>query len=135
MKYSTKRKIVKACAIVFLTMIILLVSFMPLMGNAIAEEAAVGVKAITEPLTWEYLATVGGCAAFVLVFVQMTKHLLDKVFYIPTTLYAYVIAVLTMIAATAFSAGLTAENALLTLFNGWLVSATASKTYDVMSGK
>lgn len=136
MRYSTKRKIIKACAVVFLVMIVLLVSFMPLMGNAVAEEAAGGaLDSIAEPLTWEYLATVGGCAAFVLVFVQMTKHLLDKVFYIPTTLYAYVIAVVTMIAATAFSSGLTAENALLTLFNGWLVSATASKTYDVMSGK
>lgn len=89
----------------------------------------------TSPLTWEYLATVGGCAAFVLIAVQLTKEMLDRIWKIPTGLYAYILAVITMILATAFTSGLTPSSALLTLFNGWIVSATASKTYDMMAGK
>ena len=103
---------------------------------ASAETAIEGAEALpSEPLTWEYLATVGGAAVFVLLFVQLTKALLDKVWKIPTTLYAYIIAVVTMIVATAFTSGLTPSAVLLTLFNGWIVSATASKTYDAMAVK
>lgn len=89
----------------------------------------------SDPLTWEYLATVGGAAVFVLIVVQLTKDMLDKLLKIPTTLYAYILAVITMILATAFTTGLTPSSILLTLFNGWIVSATASKTYDAMVGK
>lgn len=136
MRYSTKRKIIKGIAITFLTMIILLVSFMPMMGEAMAEEATGGVlDVISEPLTWENLATVGGCAAFVLLFVQVTKRMMDALLPMPTELYAYVIAVITMLAATAFSAGLTVSNGLLTLFNGWLVACAAKRAYDLMAGK
>jgi hypothetical protein len=107
---------------------------------AIAEAPAVeatpdAIAEATAPLTWEYLTTVGGAAAFVLIIVQLTKDMLDKIWKIPTTLYAYILAVITMILATAFTAGLTPSGVLLTLFNGWIVSATASKTFDTMSGK
>lgn len=133
MRYTTKRKIIKALAIAFLVMIVLLVAFIPAMGGAMAEEAV--LPDLTEPFTWEYLTTTGGCAIFVLLFVQVTKGILDKLVEIPTTLYAYIIAVITMLAATAFSGDLTLSSGLLTLFNGWLVSATASKSFDVLSGK
>lgn len=133
MRYTTKRKIIKALAIAFLVMIVLLVAFIPAMGGAMAEEAA--LPDLAEPFTWEYLTTTGGCAIFVLLFVQVTKGILDKLVVIPTTLYAYIIAVITMLAATAFSGELTLSSGLLTLFNGWLVSATASKSFDVLSGK
>lgn len=132
MNYRTKCKIRTALAIGMLVLVCILLLMVPFMGAAMAEEA---VSNAAEPLTWEYLATVGGCAVFTLLFVQMTKSLLDKLFYIPTTLYAYVIAVATLIAATAFTGNLTLSSGLLTLFNGWLASATASKTYDVVSGK
>ena len=133
MRYTTKRKIIKALAIAFLVMIVLLIAFIPAMGGAMAEEAA--LPDLGEPFTWEYLTTTGGCAIFVLLFVQVTKGILDKLVVIPTTLYAYIIAVITMLAATAFSSDLTLSSGLLTLFNGWLVSATASKSFDVLSGK
>ena len=136
MRYNTKRKIIKALAIAFLVMIVLLVSFLPMMGNAMAEEATGGMlDVIAEPLTWENLATVGGCAAFVLLFVQVTKGIMDNLLPMPTELYAYVIAVITMIAATAFSTGLTLSNGLLTLFNGWLVACAAKRAYDLMADK
>lgn len=99
---------------------------------AVTEEP-VGIA--TEPLTWDYLATVGGAAVFVLIVVQMTKGMLDKIWKIPTTIYAYVIAVITMIIATAFTVGLSPSGVLLTLFNGWIVSATASRTYDAVARK
>lgn len=134
MKFSTKMKIIKTLAIVFLTLFIGLIAFVPAMSVAMAEEAEL-LPDLTEPFTWEYLTTIGGCAIFVLLFVQATKKILDKLIVIPTTLYAYIIAVITMLAATAFSGGLTISSGLLTLFNGWLASATASKSFDVISGK
>lgn len=132
MNYRTKCKIRTALAIGMLVLVCVLLLMIPFMGTAMAEEAAVNAA---EPLTWEYLATVGGCAVFTLLFVQMTKALVDKLFYIPTTLYAYIIAVITLVAATAFTGELTLSNGLLTLFNAWLASATASKSYDVIAGK
>lgn len=136
MDYRTKCKIRSALAIGILVLMCVLLILVPFMGAAMAEEAAEPEAVqIAEMLTWEYLATTGGCAAFVLLFVQATKKLLDKLIYIPTTLYAYVIAVLTMVAAIAFTGQLTLSNGLLTLFNGWLVSAAAGKSYDVLSGK
>lgn len=134
MKHRTKMKILKTLAVGFLIMILGLIAFMPAMSTAMAEEAEV-LPTITEPFTWEYLTTTGGCAIFVLLFVQVTKDALDKLIAVPTTLYAYIIAVITMLAATAFSGDLTLSSGLLTLFNGWLVSATASKSFDVLSGR
>lgn len=131
MNYRTKCRIRTILAIGMLVLVVLMLLLMPFMGTALAEGA---VEVEADPLTWEYLATVGGCAVFTLLFVQMTKAMVDKLFYIPTTLYAYVIAVVTLLAATAFSGNLTLSSGLLTLFNGWMASATASKTHDVMSG-
>ena len=134
MNYRTKCRIRSALAIIMLVLVCVLLILVPFMGGALAEGAAV-VPEVAEPLTWEYLRTVGGCAVFVLLFVQATKKLLDKWIVIPTTLYAYVIAVITMLAATALTGELTLSSGLLTLFNGWMVSATASKSYDVIAGK
>ena len=107
---------------------------------AVAEAPATASTAdviaeVTEPLTWEYLVTVGGCALFVLIVVQLTKAQVDKLIKIPTAWYAYILAVITMLLATAFTAGLTPSSAILTLFNGWIVASTASRTYDAMAGQ
>lgn len=107
---------------------------------AVAESPATASTAdaiaeATEPLTWDYLVTVGGCAVFVMIVVQMTKAQLDKLIRIPTAWYAYILAVITMLLATAFTAGLSVSGAVLTLFNGWIVAATASRTYDALAGK
>ncbi len=134
MNYHKTRKLLGGIALFLLALLIVCIAFLPVMCAANAEAAVEATEAIpTEPLTWEYLATVGGAAMFVLLFVQLTKTLIDKIWKIPTTLYAYVIAVITMIIATAFTSGLTPSAVLLTLFNSWIVSATASKTYDAMA--
>ena len=133
MNYRTKCRIRTVLAVGMLALVCVLLLLTPFMGVALAE--GIAAEAVAEAFTWEYLATVGGCAVFVLMFVQATKAMLDKIVYIPTTLYAYIIAVVTLVAATAFTGQLTLSNGLLTLFNAWLASATASKTYDVVSGK
>ena len=123
---------------IFAILMAALLILMPVIAVAEApavESSADAIAEVTAPLTWEYLTTVGGAAVFVLIVVQLTKTLLDKLLKIPTTLYAYILAVITMILATAFTTGLTPSSVLLTLFNGWIVSATASKTFDTMAGK
>lgn len=108
----------------------------PFVSAAMAEEATEPAPVqLSEMLTWEYLATVTGAAAVVMLIVQISKGWLDRVWKIPTTLYAYMLAVVTMLVATAFTSGLTVSSALLTLWNGWIVAATAAKSYDVMAGK
>lgn len=133
MDYKTGHRIRAALAVAVLALAGVLLTHVPFMGAAVAEEAPAAVQT-AEPLTWEYLTTVGGCTVFVMLFVQLTKKLIDKLVYIPTTLYAYVIAVLTMLAATALTGELTPSSGLLTLFNGWLVAAAAGKSYDVLKG-
>ena len=93
------------------------------------------ITEVIEPLTWEYLATVGGCSAIVWLIVQLTKDWLDRRLKIPTAWYAYFLAVMIMMFATAFTTGLSVSNAVLTLFNGWIVASTASRTHDAMTGK
>ena len=136
MDYRTKCKIRSALAIGMLVLVCVLLILAPIVGAAMAEEAAEPAEVqFAEMLTWEYLATVTGAAAIVMLIVQVSKGWLDKIWKIPTTLYAYVLAVVTMLVATAFTSGLTVSSALLTLFNGWIVAATAAKSYDVMAGK
>lgn len=123
---------------IFVFLMVVLMMLMP--AIAIAEVPAVesivdAIAEVTAPLTWEYLATVGGCAAVVLIIVQLTKEWLDRRLKIPTAWYAYIWAVIIMLLATAFTTGLSASNALLTLFNGWIVAATAGRTFDAMYRK
>lgn len=123
---------------IFALLMVLMMILAPVCAVAEPTESVVEGDAAAPPvesLSWEYLATVTGAAAIVMVIVQLTKGLLDKVWKIPTTLYAYVLAVATMLVATAFTTGLTVSAGLLTLFNGWIVAATAAKSYDVMAGK
>lgn len=133
MKYSTKTKIKKWTALLLLALLAAVFLMIPAMGLAMAEAAV--PDSPVELLSWEFLLTTTGCAFAVGLIVQSTKGALDKLVKIPTTLYAYVIAVVTLLLATWFTGGLTLSNALLTLFNGWIVSATASKSFDVISGK
>lgn len=138
MNYRTTSKIRRVLAIIMIALVALLLALMPAMGIALAEgmvDIPDEIVKIAEPLTWDYLVTVGGCALFVLIVVQMTKTSLDKLFKIPTAWYAYALAVVTMLLATAFTTGLTPSGAILTLFNGWVVACTASRTYDAMTGK
>lgn len=62
---------------------------------ALAEEAPpaeLPEASTAEPFTWSYLATIAGAAAFTLLFVQLFKVPLDKVWKIPTRAFAYIVS-------------------------------------------
>ena len=101
-------------------------------GSAVIEVPGVEVG---EPLTWTYLATIAGAAAFTLLVVQFLKAPLDKVWKIPTRVFAYVVALVVMLVATAFTTGLTVDNALLVGVNALLAALSAYGAYEVTFGK
>lgn len=84
-----------------------------------------------EPFTWAYLATIAGAAAFTLIVVQLLKMPLDRVWHIPTRLLVYIICLIVMLAATHFTAGLTAENGLLAAVNAFIAALTAYGGYEI----
>ncbi len=88
-----------------------------------------------EPYTWEYLGTIAGAAAFTLLVVQFFKAPLDKVWKIPTRVFVYVIALATMLVATAFTSGLTIEKGILAAVNALLAALTAMGAYEVTFAK
>lgn len=90
---------------------------------------------VGEPLTWTYLATIAGAAAFTLLIVQFFKAPLDRIWKIPTRVFAYVIALAIMLIATAFTTGLTAENALLVAANAFLAAMSAYGAYELTFAK
>lgn len=84
-----------------------------------------------EPLTWAYLATIAGAAAATLLIVQFLKVPLDSFCHIPTRLFVYVVCLILMLLGTAFTIGLTAENALLTAVNAFVAALTAYGGYEI----
>ena len=92
-------------------------------------------NAVTEPFTWGYLATVGGAAVFTLFVVQFAKAPLDKVWKIPTRFLVYVIALVTMLAATALTTGLNIDAVLLSAVNALLAATSAYGMYEVTFAK
>lgn len=89
----------------------------------------------TTPYTWEYLATLAGATAATLLIVQFLKVPLDKVWKIPTRLFVYFIALIILLIATAFTTGITIQNAPLAAVNAFLVALTAYGTYEVTFAK
>lgn len=90
---------------------------------------------VAEPLTWTYLATVGGAAMFTLFVVQFAKAPLDKVWKIPTRFLVYVIALVTLLAATALTTGLNTDSVLLAVFNALVAATSAYGMYEVSFAK
>lgn len=84
-----------------------------------------------EPLTWAYLATIAGAAAATLLIVQFLKVPLDSFCHIPTRLFVYIVCLILMLLGTAFTIGLTAENALLTAVNAFVAALTAYGGYEI----
>lgn len=83
------------------------------------------------PWTWAYLATIAGATAATLLIVQFAKVPLDKVWKIPTRLFVYVIALVILTAATAFTTGLTPDIFLLCVLNAFIVALTAFGAYEL----
>ena len=111
--------------------------------SALAEDTADATTGITasdagmpaEPFTWQYLASIAGAAAFTLLVVQFLKAPLDKIWKIPTRVFAYIIALLTMLVATAFTTGLDIQTALLAVVNAFIAALTAYGAYEVTFAK
>ena len=90
----------------------------------------------TELFTWQVLGTIAGCTAFVLLFVQLIKAPLDKVWKIPTRLLVYVVCLVLMLASAVFSGdGLSLNTALLAVANAVIPTLLAIKTYELTLGR
>ena len=95
---------------------------------ALAEEIVAGT---VEPYTWAYLGTLAGATAATLLIVQFTKAPLDKVWKLPTRLLVYVIALIILLVAQAFTGGLTGESAMLAALNAVVVAMAAYGSYEL----
>ncbi len=89
----------------------------------------------TEPFTWQALGTIAGCTAFALLFVQLIKAPLDKVWKIPKRLLVYVVCLVLMVASAAFGGGLTPENAALAIVNAVIPTLAAMGAYEITFGR
>ncbi|MGI6184210.1 MAG: hypothetical protein ACOYIH_08890, partial [Candidatus Fimadaptatus sp.] len=74
-------------------------------------------------------------AAFTLLVVQFLKAPLDKIWKIPTRVFAYVVALGVMLVATAFTSGLTADNVLLVASNAFIAATSAYGAYELTFAK
>lgn len=90
----------------------------------------------TEPFTWAALGTIAGCTAFALLFVQLVKAPLDKVWKIPTRLLVYLICLIVMLLSAVFAGdGLTWGAALLAVVNAVIPTLAAMGAYEVTFGR
>lgn len=86
---------------------------------------------MNEFATWSLLATFAGAVLTVSILCQFTKGLgfIDK---IPTQIWSYILSLIVLYPAMYFTKQLTTENAILTLFNGVLVSIAANGGYSAI---
>ena len=83
-------------------------------------------------LGWGDLVTYGGAVMAVLIITEFTKDL-PGIRRIPTRLWAYLIALVLLTAATVFTAdSLRAEDILLCLVNGVIVAMAAVGSYHAV---
>ena len=85
-----------------------------------------------EFITWEFLGSFAGAMGMVGVVTELTKGAkwLSK---IPTQLWSYLIAVVTLVLANYFLGQLTAANVVLMFFNAGLVSLASNGGYEVIN--
>ena len=101
----------------------------------IAETPAIPENMNFELFTWQSLATVAGSALATVLFVQIFKNPLDKLVKIPTSIFAYVVALAIQVCATAFTVGITAQSIPLAVINALVVTYTAIGFYEKTFGK
>ena len=114
--------------------LVMMAAALLMLSGAFAEIEAVS-DLPTEPFTWEYLATIGGATLATMLIVQLLKLPLDKVWKIPTRIIVFLIASVVLLLATHFTAGLTAQNALLTIINAVIVALAAMGGYELTFAK
>ena len=83
---------------------------------------------------WGVLATYAGATAATIAVTQVFKGVgfIDR---IPTRLFAYIVALIILIAATAFTDGITPESAALCIVNALMVSLASNGAYDAVITK
>ena len=86
---------------------------------------------MNEYFTWGYLATYGGAVLAVALITQFIKNL-GFIKRIPTRVTSYVVAVVIMLAALAFTGGFSLSSGVLTLINAVIVSLASNGTYDAL---
>jgi len=86
---------------------------------------------MNEFVNWVTLGTYGGALAMVLLLTQFTKDL-SFAKRIPTQIWSYILALAVLIAANAFTTGLTPEVIAQTLFNAVVVSMAANGGYGLL---
>lgn len=139
-----KRIFLVLCAVLAL-LIVYAVTAQAVEVIEVAADVAQGVGAIeeieqsglpTEPFTWKALGTIAGCTAFALLFVQLIKAPLDKVWHIPTRLVVYVVCLIVMLLSAAFGeGGLTVQTGLLAAVNAVIPTLAAMGAYEMTFGR
>lgn len=83
---------------------------------------------------WSVLATYAGATAATIAVTQVFKGVgfIDRM---PTRLFAYIVAFVILIAATAFTDGITPESAALCIVNALMVSLASNGAYDAVVTK
>lgn len=121
------------CLIVMLLVgVILIASSVTAYAEGLPPDEAIKEAAEPQqPFTWEQLATIAGATAAVVLIVQFLKLPLDHIWKIPTRIVVYLIALLILLIATAFTTGLTPQNAILTAVNAFIVALSAMGAYEL----
>jgi hypothetical protein len=82
-------------------------------------------------ITWEFLGTMSGVTAAVLLIVQFIKAPLDKVWKVPTRFIVYFISVILLFIIEYVSKGLiTFDRVCLILLNAIIVTVAAMGSYE-----
>lgn len=132
---------------IYALILILIMATMLFSGLAMAEAAAqtpaLPVTGEVEPApaapypvdqggaySWAQLATITGATAAVLLIVQFIKLPIDQVYHIPTRVIVYVIALLVMTGAQAFTAGFKMADFPLIVINAFVVGLAAMGAYE-----
>lgn len=108
-----------------------------LAGEVAAEVVAEVIESElpTEPVSWEQLATIAGCALATMLVVQLLKLPLDKVWKIPTRIVVFFISFVIMILANLFTNNLSWSTGFLTIFNATISALTAMGGYELTFAK
>ena len=90
---------------------------------------------MNEYFTWELLGTFAGTVLLVTLLVQWLKLPLDKLWKIPTRFWVYIISLAVLYPVQYFLGTLNANTAVLTIFNGVLVTMAAMGAYEIAFAK
>ena len=85
-----------------------------------------------EYLDWNMLGSFAGAASAVGLITQITKNI-PGIVKLPTQLWSYILALVVLLLAQAFTVGLTLSGAVISLFNAALVSLSANGGYQALS--